>query len=94
MRQHPDQEAVLGVIEPLLSRHVFHGWRVDGLHYDFLGRVYELVCTNGPVTVRVRLPTEWVDHALDSEDHFKSRRIKHALKDAFKIEFPPDENDD
>lgn len=86
MRRHPDQDAVLRAIEEFMTKRVFRGWSVHGLHYDFRSSTYELVCTNGTVTVSVKLLSEWIDKALDSHESFARRPIKHALKDAFKIE--------
>ncbi len=85
MGQHPNREAVLEIIESFLAKRLFRGWRVDGLHYDFQTGAYDLICTNSEITVRVRLMQEWIEEA-------SRRRIRHALKDAFKIDAPDEDN--
>jgi len=64
---------------------MFRGWRLDGLHWDFQHSSYDAACSNGNVTVSVQIMTEWVDEALGKGVPSR-RRIKHALRDAFKLD--------
>jgi hypothetical protein len=90
MAHHPNLDYVLAVIESFLDERVFKGWGVEGIHFDFPSHSYDLVCTNGDVSVTVRLLCEWIDEAASGE-HFKRRHIKHVLKDAFRIQIDPED---
>lgn len=88
---HPNHEAVQEVVAFVLSRHIFRGWHLDGIHYDAQHSAYDLVCSNGSVTVSARIMSEWVDEALGKGIPSR-RRIKNALREAFKIQTPDDDN--
>jgi hypothetical protein len=88
---HPNHDAVQEVVEFVLSRHIFRGWRLEGIRYDAQHAAYDLVCSNGSVTVTARIVSEWVDEALGKGIPSR-RRIKHALRDAFKIQAPDDDD--
>jgi predicted nucleotidyltransferase len=64
---------------------------LDGVHYDAQHAAYNLACSNGSVTVSVPIMSEWVDEAL-GKGVTSRRRIKHALRDAFKIQAPDDDD--
>jgi hypothetical protein len=86
MEKLHNETGVVKVLESFMGERVFRGWNLVGLHYDYTTAAYDVVCTNGTVTVRVKLLDEWVHHMLDSKDRFRHFPIKRALKKAFKIE--------
>ncbi len=88
---HPNPEAVQEVVAFVLSRRIFRGWRLDGMRYDAQHAAYDLACSNGSVTVSARIMSEWVDEALGKGIPSR-RRIKHALREAFKIQASEDDD--